>query len=409
MKHHIIIFLAFVEILSVMIPTSAYGLWVPETPERLLEQSETVFVGTITSVNVLEFERSNTYNVEENGVSRIIIENYTQTLDEYTVNIEEFLKNPQESHTITMLEATVGGVPGLSVSIGGFELSDRVLFYVPHIDGTNQYSPESFKIPKQCDAKTVLEKPRIAMGNSFSMIQEGVKKENNFTANKSLEFVYQRDMRTLDEKSLDFQITIRKETDPNKFDELVLSEKIHANSNPCEWIATAKAEFAPQAGNYTMWINITGDNGADTFSGSFSVKTNTSNEINLAKAMDNLQESFDENVSFGPFNMKDVVVGYGIGNGSIIVDVKTKYYESEYLEIIKENIQEIAGDVHVKYGATDGFTYEQICGPENKLVNGICINSKQANFDTELNQILLFISIGVILSVVSFIIWRKRK
>lgn len=135
-----------ISVMGIVVITSAdvsYGLWVPKTPEKLFEQSETIFVGTIASVNVLEFERSNTYHVEENGVSRIVIENYTQTLDEYTVEIEEFLKNPQESNTITMLEATVGGVPGRSVSIGGFELGDKVLFYVPKIDGTNQYSPES--------------------------------------------------------------------------------------------------------------------------------------------------------------------------------------------------------------------------------------------------------------------------
>ncbi len=253
----------------------SYGLWVPQTSEKLFEQSETVFVGTITSVNILEFERSNTYNVEENGVPRIIIENYTQTLDEYTVNIEEFLKNPQDSNTITMLEATVGGVPGRSVSIGGFELGDRVLFYVPKIDETNQYSPESFKIPKQCDAKSVLEQPRIKGGNSFSMIQDGVIKENNFTANKSMQFVYQMDMRSLDEKSFDFQITIRKETDTDKFDELVLSENIPAKSSLCEWVATAKAEFIPQVGNYQMWMHITEGTGATTFGGSFFVEDNS--------------------------------------------------------------------------------------------------------------------------------------
>src|SRR3989344_8948236 len=109
----LLILIGFVAITSGNI---TYGLWVPQSPEELFDQSETVFVGTITSVNVLEFERSNMYEVEENGIYRKIIENYTQTLDEYTVNIEDFLKHPQESHTITMLEATVGGVPGLSVS-----------------------------------------------------------------------------------------------------------------------------------------------------------------------------------------------------------------------------------------------------------------------------------------------------
>jgi len=159
---------------AVIVPANAaYGMWFPQSPEELFEQSETVFVGTVTSVNVLEFERSNTYHIEENGVSRIEIENYKQTLDEYTIDIEEFLKNPQTSNTITMLEATVGGVPGRSVSIGGFELGDRVLFYVAQIDGTNQYSPESFEISKQCDAKSVLEQPKISGANDFKIMQDG--------------------------------------------------------------------------------------------------------------------------------------------------------------------------------------------------------------------------------------------
>ena len=260
----------------------AYGLWMPQSPEELLEQSETVFVGTITSVNVLEFERSNTYNVEENGVSQIITENYTQTLDEYAVNIEKFLKNPQESDTITMLEATVGGVPGRSVSIGGFDLDDRVLFFVPKIDDVqNQYSPESFKIPKQCDAKSVLEQPRIQMANSFNMMQDGIEKDDNLVAGKPIQFVYKRDMRSLDEESFDFQITVRKETDANRYDEAVLSEKIHAKSNPCEWIAVAKAEFTPQAGDYSIWVNIAEGTGADTFSSSFSVEGDTTQEKDL--------------------------------------------------------------------------------------------------------------------------------
>jgi hypothetical protein len=185
----IIIGMILVGFVVVLFGNHAFGLWIPEIPQRLLEQSETVFVGTITSVNVLEFERSNTYQVEENGVSRVIVENYTQTLDEYTVNIEEFLKNPQESNTITMLEATVSGPPGHGVSIGGFELDNRVLFYVPKIDGTNQYSPESFKIPKFCNARDVMAQKRIQMSEDFTVTQDGVKVDyGNFTANKPIGF-----------------------------------------------------------------------------------------------------------------------------------------------------------------------------------------------------------------------------
>lgn len=100
---------------------------------------------------------------------------------------------------------------------------------------------------------------------------------------------------------------------------------------------------------------------------------NIVNETNLEKAMQNLRQSFHENVSFGPFNMKDVIVGYGTDSGSITVDVKTEYYESEYLEIIKENIQEIAGNIHVKYVSADEITDEQICGVGTELVDGVCL------------------------------------
>ena len=97
-----------------------------------------------------------------------------------------------------MLEATVGGVPGRNVSIGGFELGDRVLFFVPKIDGTNQYSPESFEIPKQCDAKSVLEQSRVFLFNDFKIMQDGFEKNNNFVANKPIEFVYNKDLDTLE-------------------------------------------------------------------------------------------------------------------------------------------------------------------------------------------------------------------
>ena len=255
----------------VMSADEVYGLWIPKSTERLLEQSETVFVGTVTMINELEFERSNTIHLEENGVPRIEFENYTQTLDEYTVNIEEFLKNPQESNTITMLEATVGGVPGRSVSIGGFELGDRVLFFVPNIDGTNQYSPESFEIPKQCDAKSVLGQPRIFLFNDFKMIQDGIERNDNFVANKPIEFVYHADLDTLNGSSFDVDINIRKITD-NSWN-TVFDKQIHTEIKPCEWAATASWQFVPNGGRHSMQMHVSEeDKGEGTVSGGFTVK-----------------------------------------------------------------------------------------------------------------------------------------
>lgn len=281
MKLLILIFLAFSGILSVIlsviIQTSVYGLWLPETPEVLLEQSDTVFVGIITAVNVLEFERSNTYNVEENGVLQTIIENYTQPLDEYTVYVEEFLKNPQESNAITMLEATVSGPPGPSASIGGFDLGDRVLFYVPKIDGVNQYSPESFKIPKSCNARDVVAQKRLQMISDFMVTQDGINVDyGNFTANKPIEFVYSKDMGSLDGKSFDVAVEIVK-TDNNV--KSILDQEIHAESKPCEWIASAVWGFTPKQGNYNMNLIIKqGNNTSFEYSG-FSVRSDIPNYL----------------------------------------------------------------------------------------------------------------------------------
>jgi len=56
------------------------------------------------------------------------------------------------------------------------------------------------------------------------------------------------------------------------------------------------------------------------------------------------------------------------------------------------------------------ITDEDLCGKGFVVVNGICENPDYDNFDTELNQIFLFVFIGGIISGIFFvIIWRKRK
>jgi hypothetical protein len=102
------------------------------------------------------------------------------------------------------------------------------------------------------------------------MLQNGVIKRDNFTAGMPIDFVYKRDLGSLDGESFDFQITVRGEAD-SVYDDLVLSEKINVTSNPCEWIATAKAEFVPQIGNYRTWVHTTEGTSGSSFGGSFSV------------------------------------------------------------------------------------------------------------------------------------------
>lgn len=258
----------------------AYGLWIPESPDTLLEQSQTVFVGNITSVNVLEFEKSSIYSTEENGVEKQIIENYTLSLDQYTVSVEEFLKNPQNSSTMIVLQPTTS-IPGRVVPIGGFTVGDRVLFYLEKINKENTYSPESFKIPKQCDAKSALFNPRITLGNGFRIMQDGIQRDDNFTAGIPMQFVYDIDTRTLEGKGYDFVVGIVKRLIDNSV-EPVLKEKIHVKSNPCEWIASATWEITPTAGKHIMAIQISeedGDGGSSSIQ--FFVKENISIENKL--------------------------------------------------------------------------------------------------------------------------------
>lgn len=330
---------------------TAYGLWIPQPPEELLEQSETVFVGTVTSVNVLEFERSNTFHIEENGVTRIEVENYTQTLDEYTVDIEEFLKNPQTSKTITMLEATVGGVPGRSVSIGGFELGDRVLFFIPNLDGTNQYSPESFKIPKQCDAKSVLEQPRVFLFNDFKIMQDGIEKNDNFVANKPIKFVYNKDMGTLEGKNFDINIKISKITGNDW--ETSIDENIHTESKLCEWISTASWELIPTEGRYYMWMNATeGDRtGVETTSRGFTVKE-----------FDSPLKQFNSGISIYDIQCNDSLILVTKHDGSpacIKPETKQKLIEREWTKY------KIGITVQFSFCGADGFDSEGNLNSDN--------------------------------------------
>ncbi len=141
MKTRFLIIIGIICVL-VFIPSFSYGTWREQPLEELWGQSQTIFVGNVISVQVVDVEKTIQYSEETDGVEKNIVENYTLHLDEYAIEINSFLKNPQNFDIITVREPTVSA--GIYQStIGGFELDDRVLFYVPEIDGTNQYSPES--------------------------------------------------------------------------------------------------------------------------------------------------------------------------------------------------------------------------------------------------------------------------
>lgn len=272
MKYLVILLLLIGITGSFLFGNYAYGWWIPLSSEELIEQSKTIFVGTVTAITPVDVEYQSKF--ARNGTVKDSVGPEVMTLEEYTVDVEEYLKNPQESDTITVLRATVGGVPSGPAKISGFEIGERVLFYLPKDEKqthfSEQYLPESFKIPKQCDAKSVLEQPRIIGANDFRVVQYGISTETNFTANKSIHFIFNKDMRTLDGAGFNVTVTIAK-TNEDKTRDVVLSKTIHAESKPCEWIASAELEFVPTAGEYYKTVQITQGTTEEVYSGPFSV------------------------------------------------------------------------------------------------------------------------------------------
>lgn len=252
---------------------NAFGIWVPETPQELLNDSATIFVGNITSAHVLKTPEHFSYITEENGVDKIVIKNYTLTLDQYQVSIEKFLKNPQNFDTVTVRQPAMDLAP--ASGLGGldkFNVGDRVLFYIQNLDGNNTYSPESFLIPQNCIGNDVLTQPRFELGNEFLVSQNGKRLDNNYTAGVPIQFVWNRDTRTLDGKNFDVLVWITK-TIPNGA-ETVFNKTIHFESKPCQWVASAKWEFTLEKGEYGMDLKIKENDTITPFSDAgFSVKS----------------------------------------------------------------------------------------------------------------------------------------
>ena len=242
---------------SFLFGNNAYAIWWPLSPEELIEQSGTIFVGTVTDVTPVDIEYQS--QVARNGTIKESIGPEVITLDEYTVNVEEYLKNPQNSNAVTVLQATVPGVPGSPAKIGGFEIGDRVLFYLPEkytTDSSRQYLPESFELPEQCDGKDVLMQKRLYGGQKFAIKQDriefdGFKKKEylNFTANNGpIQFVYGYDAKTMAGKSFDIDMVVSKLDSNGLVQKTVFNQTIKAQSKPCEWIAHANWEFVPKEG-----------------------------------------------------------------------------------------------------------------------------------------------------------------
>jgi len=75
---------------------------------------------------------------------------------------------------------------------------------------------------------------------------------------------------------------------------------------------------------------------------------------NLIDARNKLREIYDIDSSLGPFKIKDAIVGYGMGDGFLIVDILKEYYDSaEDRELIIQKIVDITGgNVDIEYNSS---------------------------------------------------------
>jgi hypothetical protein len=77
----------------------------------------------------------------------------------------------------------------------------------------------------------------------------------------------------------------------------------------------------------------------------------------LRDAKKSLQNAYHTNVNLGPFYIKDVIVGYGIGDGFLIVDMLEKYFVSdEDRKLIEQKIIDITGEkVDIEFNSSSAI------------------------------------------------------
>ena len=74
------------------------------------------------------------------------------------------------------------------------------------------------------------------------------------------------------------------------------------------------------------------------------IKTNLNNAEKLLKT------AYYENVNLGPLKINDVIVGFGIENNRLIIDVLYRYSTSSEMDIVKKKIRDIVGDeIEIEY------------------------------------------------------------
>lgn len=77
-------------------------------------------------------------------------------------------------------------------------------------------------------------------------------------------------------------------------------------------------------------------------------------EMQLYDARKLLKEAYQNHVNLGPYYMKDVIVGFGTYDDTLIIDIPSKYTDQNAIQVIKKEIRHLVGDnVKIDYAVYD--------------------------------------------------------
>ena len=90
----------------------------------------------------------------------------------------------------------------------------------------------------------------------------------------------------------------------------------------------------------------------------------------LYEAHQSMRSAFANNVEIEGYPIRDIVLGYGIGDGKYVIDVNSDFFNSQSWSKIQQNLTNISGnDVDVDFREGKPLT---ICGEGTELVDGVC-------------------------------------
>ena len=67
-------------------------------------------------------------------------------------------------------------------------------------------------------------------------------------------------------------------------------------------------------------------------------------ESQLYNAKKSLESAYYENVNLGPLKINDVILGFGMENDTLVIDVKYRYSTSSEMDIVKKKIRDVVGE-----------------------------------------------------------------